>query len=120
GRVIRSLPVSGGQKARPDPMADSKKQDLTPLAMPCGEAFALRFNDLPRTAIRWAVTADTVRTLRRTARRLRVNPRARTGHASYPLRRRSRAMKLTPDQVARFRREGYLFFPGLFSPQETQ
>ena len=29
-------------------------------------------------------------------------------------------MKLTPDQVARFEREGYLFFPGLFSTRETQ
>jgi ectoine hydroxylase len=29
-------------------------------------------------------------------------------------------MKLTPDQVAQFERDGYLFFPGLFTPQETQ
>jgi ectoine hydroxylase len=29
-------------------------------------------------------------------------------------------MKLTPEQVARFDREGYLFFPGLFSAAETQ
>jgi ectoine hydroxylase len=29
-------------------------------------------------------------------------------------------MKLTPEQVARFEREGYLFFPGLFSAAETQ
>src|SRR6476620_6533505 len=29
-------------------------------------------------------------------------------------------MKLTPEQLAQFDREGYLFFPSLFSPQETQ
>jgi ectoine hydroxylase len=29
-------------------------------------------------------------------------------------------MKLTPDQVARFERDGYLFFPGLFSAAEAQ
>jgi ectoine hydroxylase len=29
-------------------------------------------------------------------------------------------MKLTPEQVARFDREGYLFFPGLFSAAETK
>jgi ectoine hydroxylase len=29
-------------------------------------------------------------------------------------------MRLTPDQLARFDREGYLFFPGLFTPQETR
>jgi ectoine hydroxylase len=29
-------------------------------------------------------------------------------------------MKLTPDQLARFERDGYLFFPALFTPQETQ
>src|SRR2546421_11947512 len=29
-------------------------------------------------------------------------------------------MKLTPEQIARFDREGYLFFPSLFSPQEIQ
>ena len=28
-------------------------------------------------------------------------------------------MKLTPDQLAQFDRDGYLFFPGLFSPEET-
>jgi ectoine hydroxylase len=28
-------------------------------------------------------------------------------------------MKLTPEQVARFDADGYLFFPGLFTPQET-
>ena len=29
-------------------------------------------------------------------------------------------MKLSPDQVAQFDRDGYLFFPGLFTPEETQ
>jgi ectoine hydroxylase len=29
-------------------------------------------------------------------------------------------MKLTPAQRAQFDREGYLFFPGLFTPEETQ
>ncbi|MEF7616300.1 phytanoyl-CoA dioxygenase family protein [Aquincola sp. MAHUQ-54] len=29
-------------------------------------------------------------------------------------------MKLTAEQVARFEREGFLFFPGLFSPEETR
>ena len=29
-------------------------------------------------------------------------------------------MKLTPEQLAQFERDGYLFFPGLFSPQETR
>jgi ectoine hydroxylase len=29
-------------------------------------------------------------------------------------------MKLSADDLARFEREGYLFFPGLFSPQETR
>src|SRR5437762_3597753 len=29
-------------------------------------------------------------------------------------------MKLTPDQIAQFDRDGYLFFPGLFSAEETQ
>ena len=29
-------------------------------------------------------------------------------------------MKLKPDQLASFDRDGYLFFPGLFSPAETQ
>jgi ectoine hydroxylase len=29
-------------------------------------------------------------------------------------------MRLTPEQQATFERDGYLFFPGLFSPQETQ
>ena len=29
-------------------------------------------------------------------------------------------MKLTPEQHAEFDREGYLFFPGLFTPEETQ
>lgn len=29
-------------------------------------------------------------------------------------------MRLTPDQLAQFDREGYLFFPGLFSPEETK
>jgi ectoine hydroxylase len=29
-------------------------------------------------------------------------------------------MRLTPEQLAQFDREGYLFFPGLFSPKETQ
>ncbi|MDP3311573.1 MAG: phytanoyl-CoA dioxygenase family protein, partial [Polaromonas sp.] len=29
-------------------------------------------------------------------------------------------MKLTPEQLAQFDREGYLFFPGLFTPEETQ
>ena len=28
-------------------------------------------------------------------------------------------MRLTPEQVAQFERDGYLFFPGLFSPEET-
>ena len=29
-------------------------------------------------------------------------------------------MKLTPDQIAQFDRDGYLFFPGLFTPQEMK
>ena len=29
-------------------------------------------------------------------------------------------MKLTPDQFAQFDRDGYLFFPGLFTPEETK
>ena len=29
-------------------------------------------------------------------------------------------MKLTPDQLAQFDRDGYLFFPSLFAPEETQ
>jgi ectoine hydroxylase len=29
-------------------------------------------------------------------------------------------MKLTPEQHAEFDREGYLFFPGLFTPDETK
>ena len=29
-------------------------------------------------------------------------------------------MKLTPQQIAQFDRDGYLFFPGQFTPQETQ
>ena len=29
-------------------------------------------------------------------------------------------MQLTADQLAAFDREGYLFFPGLFSPQEVK
>ena len=29
-------------------------------------------------------------------------------------------MKLTPDQLVQFDRDGYLFFPGLFTPEETQ
>ena len=29
-------------------------------------------------------------------------------------------MKLTPDQLAQFDRDGYLFFPGHFTPEETQ
>ena len=29
-------------------------------------------------------------------------------------------MKLTPEQLAQFDRDGYLFFPGLFTPEETQ
>lgn len=29
-------------------------------------------------------------------------------------------MQLTPDQLAQFDRDGYLFFPGLFSPEETR
>ncbi|EHR71598.1 protein involved in biosynthesis of mitomycin antibiotics/polyketide fumonisin [Burkholderiales bacterium JOSHI_001] len=29
-------------------------------------------------------------------------------------------MRLTPDQLAQFDREGYLFFPGLFTPEETR
>jgi len=29
-------------------------------------------------------------------------------------------MKLTPEQHAQFDRDGYLFFPGLFTPEETQ
>ena len=29
-------------------------------------------------------------------------------------------MKLTPEQHAQFERDGYLFFPGLFSPEETR
>jgi ectoine hydroxylase len=29
-------------------------------------------------------------------------------------------MRLTPEQLAQFDRDGYLFFPGLFSPEETR
>jgi ectoine hydroxylase len=29
-------------------------------------------------------------------------------------------MRLTPEQLAQFDREGYLFFPGLFTPEETR
>ena len=29
-------------------------------------------------------------------------------------------MKLTPEQLAQFDRDGYLFFPSQFSPEETQ
>ena len=29
-------------------------------------------------------------------------------------------MKLSKEQIAQFERDGYLFFPGLFSPQETR
>ena len=29
-------------------------------------------------------------------------------------------MKLSPEQLEQFEREGYLFFPGLFSPEEMQ
>ena len=29
-------------------------------------------------------------------------------------------MKLTAEQLAHFEREGYLFFPGLFTPEETK
>ncbi|MGH8859161.1 MAG: phytanoyl-CoA dioxygenase family protein [Polaromonas sp.] len=29
-------------------------------------------------------------------------------------------MKLSPEQLAQFDRDGYLFFPGLFTPEETQ
>ena len=29
-------------------------------------------------------------------------------------------MKLTPEQRAQFDRDGFLFFPGLFTPEETQ
>lgn len=29
-------------------------------------------------------------------------------------------MRLTPEQIAQFDRDGYLFFPGLFSPEETR
>ena len=29
-------------------------------------------------------------------------------------------MKLTPDKLSQFDRDGYLFFPGLFTPEETQ
>ena len=29
-------------------------------------------------------------------------------------------MKLTPEQLAQFDRDGYLFFPGLFTPEETR
>ena len=29
-------------------------------------------------------------------------------------------MKLTPDQLDQFDRDGYLFFPGHFTPEETQ
>ena len=29
-------------------------------------------------------------------------------------------MKLTPDQLSQFDRDGYLFFPGLFTPEETR
>ena len=28
-------------------------------------------------------------------------------------------MKLTPAQLEQFDRDGYLFFPGLFTPEET-
>ena len=29
-------------------------------------------------------------------------------------------MRLSPEQLAQFDRDGYLFFPGLFTPEETQ
>ena len=29
-------------------------------------------------------------------------------------------MKLTADQIAQFERDGYLFFPGMFTPEEMQ
>jgi hypothetical protein len=29
-------------------------------------------------------------------------------------------MKLSPEQIAQFDRDGYLFFPSLFTPEETQ
>ena len=29
-------------------------------------------------------------------------------------------MRLTPEQLEQFDREGYLFFPGLFTPEETK
>ena len=29
-------------------------------------------------------------------------------------------MKLTPAQLAQFERDGYLFFPGRFTPEETR
>ena len=29
-------------------------------------------------------------------------------------------MKLTPEQLAEFDKEGFLFFPSLFSPEETK
>ncbi len=29
-------------------------------------------------------------------------------------------MQLTQEQIAQFDREGYLFFPGLFTPEEIQ
>ena len=29
-------------------------------------------------------------------------------------------MRLTPEQLEQFDRDGYLFFPGLFTPEETQ
>ena len=29
-------------------------------------------------------------------------------------------MRLTPEQLEQFDRDGYLFFPGLFTPEETK
>ena len=29
-------------------------------------------------------------------------------------------MRLSPEQLAQFDRDGYLFFPGLFTPEETR
>jgi DNA-binding GntR family transcriptional regulator len=52
------------------------------------------------------------------ARRLaEQQARARNRHP-HPQRRQG--MKLTPEQRAQFERDGYLFFPGHFSPEETK
>ena len=54
----------------------------------------------------------------RRARRRHLDA-AMSGHRG-PHRPRRHPMRLTPEQIAEFDREGYLFFPGLFTPEETK